>query len=52
MDFAFADIDGIHCVALEGRNCSVEAVKYLQLTGRKNIVYKSAQRRQCYTVTL
>ncbi len=39
MDCAFADIEGISCVAMESRSITADVVHYLCRTGRKNIAY-------------
>ena len=39
MDFAFSDIEGSSCVAVEGGSISADAVRYLYRTGRKHIAY-------------
>ena len=39
MDYAFAEIENIHCVAVEGRNCSRQAVEYLYRLGKRKIGY-------------
>ncbi len=39
MDYAFAEVPELHCVAAEGRNATAEAVKYLYGKGRRSIAY-------------
>lgn len=39
MDYIFSDTPDISCVAMESRECSAEAVKYLYSLGKRRIAY-------------
>ncbi len=39
MDYAFADVEDICCVAMECKSCSMDAVKLLYDKGKRNIAY-------------
>jgi len=39
MDYAFMDVPGISCVAVEGRSCTGKAVRLLYDKGRRKIAY-------------
>jgi DNA-binding LacI/PurR family transcriptional regulator len=39
MDYAFAELPGICCVAAESRHCTSDAVEYLYRKGRRHIAY-------------
>lgn len=39
MDYAFAEVPGVQCVAMGGIECSAQAVEYLYGRGRRHIAY-------------
>ena len=49
MDYAFSEINDIHCVAAEGRNCSQQAVEYLFGLGKRKIGYLNLPKTRSVT---
>ena len=50
MDYAFADIEGIDCIGVKGREITAEAVEMLFRTGKRRIAYMNTPKKNNITM--